>query len=97
MAESTKIFKLFFQNDEEDEPIVRKITLNEITIDNLLAKIQESKEIFGETVTVQYLDQDGDKVTVATTDELVNAITDQVSQFDISYRSFYHRQNLSQL
>ena len=76
---TNKVFKLFFQTDEEDEPIVRKLILNssEITFEKLISKIQELQDI-SESVTVQYLDQDGDKVTVATTEELINALSEQV-------------------
>ena len=78
---STKIFKLFFQTEDiGEEPIVRKLILDssEITFDKFYAKIQDLKEISGEVVTVQYLDQDGDKVTVASNEELIEALTDQV-------------------
>ena len=79
---TNKVFKLFFQTDEEDEPIVRKLILNssEITFEKLLSKIQELQDISEESATVQYLDQDGDKVTVATTEELLNALSEQVNQ-----------------
>ena len=78
---TNKVFKLFFQTDEEDEPIVRKLILNssEITFEKLLSKIQELQDISEESATVQYLDQDGDKVTVATTEELLNALSEQVN------------------
>ena len=81
MMATNKVFKLFFQNDDEED--VRKLILNssEITFEKLVCKIQELQEISfqgEESVTVQYLDQDGDKVTVATTEELINALSEQV-------------------
>jgi len=80
---TNKVFKLFFQTDEEED--VRKLILNssEITFEKLVCKIQELQEISfqgEESVTVQYLDQDGDKVTVATTEELINALSEQDTQ-----------------
>ena len=81
MMATNRVFKLFFQNDDEED--VRKLILNssEITFEKLVCKIQELQEISfqgEESVTVQYLDQDGDKVTVATTEELINALSEQV-------------------
>ena len=93
MMATNRVFKLFFQNDDEED--VRKLILNssEITFEKLVCKIQELQEISfhgEESVTVQYLDQDGDKVTVATTEELINALSEQVPILDLHCNAGCH-------
>jgi len=77
------IIKLYFyQNNDDADPDVRKFSVNreELTYDNLTKKI---REIYNDTIeecfSVQYLDQDGDKVTFRSTEELNNALNDQVN------------------
>lgn len=77
------IIKLFFhQNNDDADPDVRKFSVNreKLTYDNLTQKI---REIYNDTIeecfSVQYLDQDGDKVTLRSTEELTNALNDQVN------------------
>ena len=78
----TGLHDLDFQSDNDDaDPDVRKFSANreELTYDNLTKKI---REIYNDTIeecfSVQYLDQDGDKVTFRSTEELNNALNDQV-------------------
>ena len=66
---------------------MRKFSANreELTYDNLTKKI---REIYNDTIeecfSVQYLDQEGDKVTFRSTEELNNALNDQVKLLPMS-------------
>ena len=78
----TGLHDLDFQSDNDGtDPDVRKFSANreELTYDNLTKKI---REIYNDTIeecfSVQYLDQEGDKVTFRSTEELNNALNDQV-------------------
>ena len=78
----TGLHDLDFQSDNDDsDPDVRKFSVNreKLTYDNLTNKI---REIYNDTIeecfSVQYLDQEGDKVTFRSTEELNNALNDQV-------------------
>ena len=80
----TGLHDLDFQSDNDNaDPDVRKFSANreELTYDNLTKKI---REIYNDTIeecfSVQYLDQEGDKVTFRSTEELNNALNDQVRQ-----------------
>ena len=82
LIDKTGLHDLDFQSDNDDsDPDVRKFSVNreELTYDNLTKKI---REIYNDTIeecfSVQYLDQDGDKVTFRSTEELNNALNDQV-------------------
>ena len=81
----TGLHDLDFQSDNDGtDPDVRKFSANreELTYDNLTKKI---REIYNDTIeecfSVQYLDQEGDKVTFRSTEELNNALNDQVKSF----------------
>ena len=83
----TGLHDLDFQSDNDNtDPDVRKFSVNreELTYDNLTKKI---REIYNDTIeecfSVQYLDQEGDKVTFRSTEELNNALNDQVKSFDV--------------
>ena len=78
------VIKLYFHSDngDDEDPDVRKFSVNrpELTYDNFHRKIRQINDtISEESFSVQYLDQDGDKVTVTSTEELNNALNDQVN------------------
>ena len=77
--------KLYFQLGEFDE--VRKIQMthpgaaSELSFQSLLGKIREIHPVESDQdLHIQYTDQDGDKVTVASSCDLQNALLDQVQQ-----------------
>ena len=59
---------------------MRKFSANkeDLTYDKMTKKICEINDTIGESFSIQYLDQDGDKVTVRSSEELINALSDQV-------------------
>ena len=79
------VIKLYFHSDngDDEDPDVRKFSVNrpELTYDNFQRKIRQINDTISEESfsSVQYLDQDGDKVTVTSTEELNNALNDQVN------------------
>ena len=81
------VIKLYFHSDNagdpDEDPDVRKFSVNrqELTFDNFQRKIRQINDTISEESfsSVQYLDQDGDKVTVTSTEELNNALNDQVN------------------
>ena len=62
---------------------MRKFSINqkELSYEKLHKKIREINDTIEESFSVQYLDQDGDKVTVRSTEELTNALNDQVNLY----------------
>lgn len=70
--------KIFIQNVDEDEPDVRKLTLDQLDFETFVHKITQflpPQQHF----TIQYQDQDGDRISVASTEELQNAFSEQVN------------------
>ena len=68
---------------------MRKFTINqeELSFEKLNQKIREINDTIEESFSIQYLDQDGDKVTIRSTEELTNALHDQVCKLFIDFIS----------
>ena len=77
MAEKVTV-KLYFDDSED----VRKIALDkdDLTLDRFSQRIKEIHPDVSDPFSIQYVDQDGDRVSVHSSDELSNAFTDQVNQ-----------------
>jgi hypothetical protein len=86
-AEKNCIFKLYFQNESDcdDADDVRKVVLGQpktqLSLETVVNKIDQLSILGLEPdFTIQYCDQDGDKVTIGNTEELQNALNDQVNK-----------------